>query len=130
MKVKFYLSLISITLFYSCSNTNNDNTSPDNNNLICTEVFITHTVEVLGDTLQTYYSIRTYNNDTIRIKTFGLSNLNYPVLNDNYTALLRNREEQIDFIAIGKSKTIREPYIFTSDGCHIIKIRGKERISF
>lgn len=129
MRIKLYAFSLIISLVYGCSNTTNDR-NLDDDNLICTQEFVTYTVEVLGDTLQDFYSVRTYNNDIIRIERFDLSNAYYPILNDSYTNTLRNREEQIDFIAVGKSKTIREPYIFTSDGCHIIKIKGKEKISF
>ena len=51
----------------------------------------------------------------------------YPVLDDNFKdSILVGLEENFQFIGFRNDEKIEIDYIFTSDGCHIVKVNGPD----
>ena len=122
MKKLFYLVPF---LFIQCDNFIDPSIDPQ---LSCTEIFITETLTVSGTLLDSYYTIRLASQDTIRdLDDFDPQDNNYPVLNDLYLDRLQiDIEEEFRFIGNRNDEQIEVNYVFTSDGCHIVKISGPD----
>ena len=96
--------------------------------LICTEQFVSITIQIKGEVSLDHYTLRTAAQDTLRFE-FNYENY-YPVVNDHLVKTLEpNTEEEFVFVGIRTENNIREPYTITSDGCHVIKISGAESVN-
>lgn len=96
----------------------------------CTEEFRSALLNVPGEPLTEFYTVRLSKSDTIR-KT-GNSDLRpgyYIVLDDNYQPKLENQQDTFRFIGKrGNQVAVQEDYIFKADQCHITKISGKDQL--
>ena len=108
----------------------NPTDTPDEDLLVCTLIFVTESVTVSGTVLDDFYSIRLSTGDTLRLEDYDSEDQYYPILNDSSIPQTKDIEERIDFVAIRGDQTLKTPYIFTSDSCHIIKVSGLEVIDF
>ncbi|UTW66814.1 hypothetical protein KFE94_01485 [bacterium SCSIO 12643] len=91
---------------------------------------ITIVVNVSGETLTDFYTIRDLSEDTIRFKSsfpFHSDTL-YPILDDDYNDIIQFPETFRFIGEINDSIVINERYIIDSDGCHIDKLKGKKEI--
>jgi len=97
----------------------------------CTEEFRYISIEVDGDSLTQFYTIRKLNSDTIRpTPNAPIFDNFYEVLNDSYSAVLKNKSEQFQFIGvINDSTLVKLDYEIAADECHIFKISGPSYIS-
>lgn len=116
--------IIGVLLFSkSCFDNNNDG-------VICTEIFAAVTVEVTGSSLDDYYTVRTSNNDTIRIDESLYGENIYTVLDDNYLPKLKNDRDEFTFIGIIDGQVVvSEEFVISADECHITKISGKDVVN-
>jgi hypothetical protein len=100
-----------------------DNEEP----LVCTEQFVTITLQITGPPPSDYYTLRLNTKDTLR-SDFIYENY-YPVVNDNLVnQLQRNQSEIFVFVGVRQDNPIFETFEIQSDGCHVIKIKGPETI--
>ena len=116
--------IIGVLLFSkSCFDNNNDG-------VICTEIFAAVTVEVTGSSLDDYYTVRTSNNDTIRINEDLYGENVYTVPDDNYLPQLRNNEDEFVFVGlINNQVVVSEKFLIKADECHVLKVRGADTIN-
>ena len=99
----------------------------NNGGVICTEIFAAVTVEVIGSSLDDYYTVRPSNNDTIRINEDMFGKNVYTVLNDNYLPQLKNDRDEFTFFGIiAGQAVVSEKIVISADECHISKISGKD----
>ena len=124
----FFISIALLLLFMSCKKNTANN--PDEDLLVCTLEYVTESVTVSGTVLDDFYSIRLSTGDTLRLEDYDSEDQYYPILNDSSIPQTKDIEERIDFIAIRGDQTLKTPYMFTSDGCHIVKLSGLEVIDF
>ena len=101
--------------------------------IACTEEFRSIGLEISGDSLTEFFTIRELSGDTIRIGEgpyhYGTTRF-YPVLNDGYQRLLQNRSEPFRFIGkINDSLQVDQPFQIGADQCHIFKVSGPTRIT-
>ena len=90
----------------------------------CTSLFASVGIEIIGGTLDDYYTIRTSTGDTIRFAGGPFQN-SYTVLDDNYQQILENKQEGFKFIGIKSgNKVVDENFIISADKCHISKVSG------
>jgi hypothetical protein len=99
------------------------------NEVICTTVFQSVGLKVLGEALTDFYTIRLSTSDTIRRSTGVEAQTHwYLVLDDSYQPRLANKQESFRFIGkIGQTVVVREDYIIAADQCHINKVSGKDK---
>ena len=84
----------------------------------CTEIFKMVNLHIQGKKLDSCYTIRLSNNDTIR--NFYEGQDDYPVLNDRYQDALANSQDSFHFVGLIKdSIVVVEPFVFEADNCHI-----------
>ena len=98
---------------------------------ICTKELFVSEVTVSGDSLTDFYTIRNSNSDTIKFTTGKGSYLGrLPVLSDNYYDILKGiPPEDFKFIGIINDVIVfNEPFVYSADECHIVKVSGKEEI--
>lgn len=95
----------------------------------CTEIFVTQNITVSGALLDHYYTLRTATQDTLILEDFYRTDNRYPVLNDLVHESLINQEENFRFMGYRGDETIAIDYVFTSDGCHIVKVSGPDTFS-
>lgn len=97
----------------------------------CTEIFAMVTIQVNGGPLDDFFTIRESTGDTLRHDVNGLiEEGQYIVLDDNFAATLKNREETFIFTGIvGKEKVVEEPFVIKADDCHIDYVSGKREVS-
>lgn len=97
----------------------------------CTFEFRYITVDVIGDSLTEFYTVRKSNLDTIKpSQNMPIINNTYEVLSDAYFNNLKNRTDQFEFIGlINDTIRIRENFLIKGDDCHISKISGVKEIS-
>lgn len=117
MKI-FILLFLTMALLYSCR---------DAGNVFCTEEFRTITIEIKGETLDDFYTIRASTNDTINYSIdsdwYGSF---YPLLDDLYKDKIKNKTEIFIFEGIiADSVVIREEYEIYSDECHVYYVSGE-----
>ncbi len=98
----------------------------------CTDDYRMIIVQVTGDTLDEYYTVRNINQDTIRHSTDGFPPGNSPslvVLTDSYFEHIRESESEFIFVGlIDDSVRVWEPYIIGADECHIYLVNGPAQI--
>ncbi len=119
-----FLSILFSMFFYSCKE--------EDKPIMCTEEFRTVGINVNGDSLTNYYTIRPFNNDTILpTNSFqGVYENYYVVLDDSYRANIANKQETFIFIGfINDSIVVNEEFIIKADDCHIEKVSGKETVN-
>jgi len=124
----FFISIALLLFFVSCKKNTAD--TPDEDLLVCTLIYVTESVTVSGTVLDDFYSIRLSTGDTLRLEDYESEDQYYPILNDSSIPQTKDIEERIDFVAVRGDQTLKTPYSFTSDGCHIIKVSGLEVIDF
>jgi hypothetical protein len=125
-KLLNFLLILAIIMFVSCKS------ESQNNTVACTMEFRTVTINVQGDTLDHFYTIRVTSGDTIRLNsgnTFGANT--YPVLDDSYQSNIANRTEQFRFVGL-KNNAIIVDELFTikADQCHISYVSGNQTVIF
>jgi hypothetical protein len=125
-KLLNFLLILAIIMFVSCKS------ESQNNTVACTMEFRTVTINVQGDTLDHFYTIRVTSGDTIRLNsgnTFGSNT--YPVLDDSYQSNIANRTEQFRFVGL-KNNAIIVDELFTikADQCHISYVSGNQTVIF
>lgn len=122
MKIILQLSVLASVFFiFSCTNKDED--------VACTSLFASVTIEVNGAALDNYYTIRNSTGDTIRFSDSVFQNL-YTVLNDNYQKILENKQETFKFIGIKSGvKVVDENFIISADKCHISKVSGVNSVT-
>ena len=97
---------------------------------VCTTEFESVGVQVLGDSLTSFYTIRLTNSDTIRLSTGIEAQTHwYLILDDSYRQRLANSQESFRFVGKrGQRIIIQEDYVIAADECHIKKVSGKSEI--
>jgi hypothetical protein len=125
-KLLNFLLILAIIMFVSCKS------ESQNNTVACTMEFRTVTINVQGDTLNHFYTIRVTSGDTIRLNsgnTFGANT--YPVLDDSYQSNIANRTEQFRFVGL-KNNAVLVDELFTikADQCHISYVSGNQTVIF
>jgi|TARA_B110000503_G_scaffold22280_1_gene34307 hypothetical protein len=95
--------------------------------LICTEQFVTITIQIMGDAPTNYYTLRPKTSDTLKIESY-FENY-YPIVNDNLVSSLeRDSTEQLIFVGERTANPIREVFEIKSDGCHVTKVSGVDSV--
>ena len=115
------LSLVALLGMTSCE---------QNDEVACTAEFVTIAITVNGDALDDYYTIREDTGDTLRIGRENVWGENvYPVLDDSYHAMLRNRTEPFRFQGVvAGAVVVDEPFVIKADECHVIYVSGKQEV--
>jgi hypothetical protein len=91
----------------------------------CTMEFRTISIQVIGEPLHDFYTIRNLNGDTLRYEHFGMDENYYTVLDDNFHIYLKNATENFTFIGIiNGEKVVEEAFVIRGDDCHIEKVGG------
>jgi hypothetical protein len=91
----------------------------------CTMEFRTVGIQVIGDTLDDFYTIRNLNGDTLRYENYGFEENYYTVLDDNFHVYLKNATENFTFVGIiNGQKVVDEAFTIRGDDCHIDKVSG------
>lgn len=118
------ISICSLTVFQSCH-------KKLINQTYCTLEYRTVSIQVIGDTLDDYYTIRQTSGDTIRINNINsIFENNYPVLDDNYQQHIENSTETFLFYGlINDSIVVREPFVIKADRCHIEYVSGRLQVN-
>ena len=98
----------------------------------CDLSFISVAVEVEGGTLDKTYTINSAQ-DTISVYFAGsnepFTSSVYTIINDSHKDVISNDEEEVVFHGyIDDKLVINETYTVGHDGCHVLKISGKEKI--
>lgn len=120
------LFLCFITLLYSC--VKNNTQIIDDATLVCTEQFVTLTLQINGRAPTSFYTLRIATSDTLRIPSY-FENY-YPIVDDGILSNLeRDLLEEFVFVGERSTDTIREVFEIKSDGCHVIKVSGPDLIN-
>jgi hypothetical protein len=91
----------------------------------CTMEFRTVGIQVIGDPLDDFYTIRNLNGDTLRYENYGFEDNYYIILDDNFHVYLKNSSENFTFIGIiNGEKVVDEAFVIRGDDCHIEKVSG------
>jgi hypothetical protein len=92
---------------------------------VCTMEFRTVSIQVVGEQLDDFFTIRNINGDTLRYELIAIDQGAYPVLDDNAMFFLKNKTENFTFIGILEGqKVVEENFIIKADDCHIEKMSG------
>ena len=122
-KIFFIITLFLIYNLYSCDQVIGDK------EIICSTIFTTLGVEISGQKLDTFYTVRVSNQDTIW-NDFYDGDSYYPVLTDRYHGQLVNSQDSFQFYGfINDSLVVSEPYSIGGDDCHIYYISGKKSLA-
>jgi len=80
--------------------------------------------------LDTFYTISDDLVDTLRIEAYPNDSANYyPVIDDRYAKQFEiDIAKNYTFFGIKGIDTIRSPYVFKYDGCHIATLSGAAKI--
>ncbi len=100
--------------------------------VICTEEFRFIGVNVEGDSLTDYYTIRQKTADTIRLNQSVVfpDHTWYIILDDSFSTTLKNKSETFTFYGlVNGSQVISEDYIIKADECHISRESGVDLIT-
>ena len=123
MKPTLFLSLI--FLLSSC--VKNTIQIIDDASLVCTEQFVTLSLQINGEAPTSFYTLRIATLDTIRIPSY-FENY-YPIVDDAIVSSLESdRLEKFVFVGERLTDTIREVFEIKSDRCHVIKVSGPDLI--
>jgi len=115
------LILCFIILFLTSCSKNNEKL------LICTENFVTITLQITGNPPTDFYTIRLATGDTLRYE--WIYEKYYPVADDNLVNQMEiNEIETFRFVGKRNQNSIDLRYKIKSDGCHVIKVEGLETI--
>jgi len=103
-----------------------------NRDSVCTDDLRMITVEISGDTLDEYYTVRNSNQDTIRhgqnVSPADIGSI-LVVLTDSYRDQIKNTESEFIFVGlIDDSIRVWEPYIIGANECHIYHVNGPTQI--
>jgi hypothetical protein len=91
----------------------------------CTMEFRTVSIQVIGEQLDDFFTIRNINGDTLRYELMAVDQDAYPVLDDNAMVFLKNKTENFTFIGIlNGQKVVEENFVIKADECHIEKVSG------
>lgn len=91
----------------------------------CTMEFRIVSIQVIGESLDDFYTIRNSNGDTLRYENFAPDQNTYTVLDDNFHVYLKNAIENFTFIGvIGGQKVVEESFVIKGDNCHFEKVSG------
>lgn len=119
LRLVFLLFLV-ISLF-SCN--------PSKDEVICTTMIATVSIEIVGDSLDNYFTIRNITGDTIHAYIEPFQNT-YTVLDDSYRQILENKEEAFRFVGFkGGNIVVDETFVITADKCHISKVSGVNSVT-
>lgn len=92
----------------------------------CTLEFRTISIELIGDTPDDFYTLRSSTGDTIRLSNETFEDY-YPVLDDSWQEELRGSEEEFVFEAVlDGTVVVSETFVVEADVCHINKVSGPE----
>ena len=117
----FFVFLLIAFINYSCHNRKDDT--------ICTSMFASVSIEVIGSSLDDYFTIRSSTGDTLRFNAEPFQNY-YTVLDDNYQKILENKQENFRFVGMKSgNKVIDENFVISADKCHISKVSGKTSVT-
>lgn len=94
--------------------------------LLCTENFVTYTLEIPGDPLDAFFTYREATGDSFGSENTFPDATRYPVLNDRYKDSLVGANENFVFVGRQGETSFEVPFVFTSDRCHIVKISGPD----
>lgn len=96
--------------------------------IACTEEFRMVTVEITGDTISDFYTLRLKTGDTLKHGDIGIANT-FIILDDSFQPTLENNSETFRFEALkNDSLVVSEDYIIKADHCHINKISGPQLV--
>jgi len=119
------IPLAAILLIFNSGCYDNSPKEPD---YPCTEIYAMIGVQIEGDTLTDFYTIRTHTGDTLRYPK-QLQNNYYSIVEDDYFKTLKNRTENFVFHGwVNGVEKINETYIIGADECHVFKQNGKDTI--
>lgn len=111
-------------IFYAC------NQVVPEEEIICNTMFTFLTIEVQGAKLDTFYTVRQSNKDTIPDNFMGGQEGHYTLISDRYLEQLRNNQDTFHFVGIvNDSVVVREPYVVGADACHIYFVSGKKVVT-
>lgn len=118
--IVFVLVVTVSCIFTSCSKDEPEDP------IFCTEEFRYITLEVEGDSLTFFYTIRMINNDTLFPENNApIYDNRYVVLSDQYSSLLKNKSEAFQFVGlVNDSIVLKLDYTIAADNCHIFKVSG------
>lgn len=122
--LKNLILFFSAILFFSCSK---------EDKVSCTEEFRFVGVNVEGDSLSDYFTIRQKTSDTIRLEQSVVfpDYIWYIILDDSFSQTLKNSSETFTFQGfINDSIVISEDYVIKADDCHISRQSGLDKINF
>ena len=125
-KFRFLIVLLSSSFFLVFCNKSTSSSST----VVCTTEFRTVTINVQGDTLDHFYTIRVTSGDTIHLNSGNILGANtYPVLDDSYKSNIVNRTEQFRFVGV-KNNAVLVDELFTikADQCHISYVNGNQTV--
>jgi hypothetical protein len=97
----------------------------------CSMEFRSIMIQVNGEILDDFYTIRTQTNDTIRHQDVGAIFVNsYTVLDDNYLSKLKNAKANFIFIGIINNQiVVNELFEIAADLCHINLVSGNTEVT-
>jgi hypothetical protein len=100
-----------------------------NKEVYCTMEFRSIGLQIEGPKLESYYTIRLFNGDTLRPQAIEVDEHFYTVIDDSYQKVLENRRESFLFVGlINDSVKVKELFEIAADQCHVQKINGKEKV--
>ena len=98
--------------------------------IICSTISKTIAVKINGQQLDTYYTLRISDQDTIRQEGNRTEENFYPILSDIYHINLINKKDSFHFVGlVNDSIVVLEPYIIGGDDCHIYLQSGPRIIN-
>ncbi|WP_215231770.1 hypothetical protein [Dyadobacter linearis] len=120
-KLPLLIGLLTILALNACK------MDGDPGDINCTEEFRSVGLEVSGEPLTEFYTVRLATSDTLRARSeFVPESRWYWVLDDSYQKLLANRQEVFKFVGKrGSAIVVQEEYTIGADACHIFKVSGK-----
>lgn len=98
--------------------------------IICSTIFKSITVGINGLQLDSYYTIRISDGDTIQNEDMDKEDSFYPVMTDQYHNNLINTKDSFHFVGlVNDSIIVEEPYVIGGDDCHIYLDKGAKVIN-
>jgi hypothetical protein len=90
------------------------------------------TIKVNGAILDTFFTVRLSNQDTIHLykDTTSWGNLVYPVLTDAYQIHMVNRLDSFRFCGfINQTQVVNEVFVIKANECHIDYVSGRTEVT-
>lgn len=98
--------------------------------ITCSTISKTIEVKINGQELDSYYTIRISNQDTIRPQGNRTEENFYPILSDIYHINLINKKDSFHFVGlVNDSIIVVEPFLIGGDDCHIYLQSGSPIIN-